>query len=687
MLVRVAPGVAAAGFVVVLAFHSGGYYASEWGLVAFAFLLATVMVLVLADRVTTDRRRMAMLSALVALMLWQSLSVLWSTGAGVPVLEAERTLLYVAAAAALLLSVTRAMVPSLVGGLVAGVTVVALYALATRLSPGTVGGAYDPSSGYQLAKPIGYANALGLLVAVGAILAVGLALRGPFAANGVAGAALVPLIATLYFTFSRGAIATIVVAFAVLVAFERQRLRTSAELAALLAAPALGVLIASGSRALTTPGATLQTARAEGHRLAWQLAVLTVAAAAAATAVRVVGRRVSLRPRPARLVAFGATAVAVAAAGAGIASADGPRPLVDHIARGFTVPQPAPAAPGTSARLLSVRSNGRADYWRVAARMVHRHPLLGDGAGSFAARWTQQRPVADDQTRNAHNLYLETLAELGPVGLTVLLVALVAPLTAVRTRRAGALAPTLAAAYAAFLVHAATDWDWEIPLLTVVALACGASIVAVAEVRTVVRTLTPALRGAGLAVAAALIFCALVAHVGNRAAADGLDALRRGDTRAAAADARRAQAWMPWSSQPWQLVGEAQFAEGARRAAVVSLRRAASLDDGQWSIWLDLAVAERGGAASSALARARKLNPLGIGDVHEVTVTAGVAIRKRGSYHRRRRRTPAATGRTQEEHEGESDRSHARGRHRRRGRIGGVRPPRRRSACPLGDQE
>jgi len=63
--------------------------------------------------------------------------------------------------------------------------------------------------------------------------------------------------------------------------------------------------------------------------------------------------------------------------------------------------------------------------------MVEREPLLGEGAGGFERRWMQERG-APNNARDAHNLYLETLAELGPIGLALLLVALIAPLAALR---------------------------------------------------------------------------------------------------------------------------------------------------------------------------------------------------------------------------------------------------------------
>jgi O-antigen ligase len=117
----------------------------------------------------------------------------------------------------------------------------------------------------------------------------------------------------------------------------------------------------------------------------------------------------------------------------------------------------------------------RPAYWRVAASDVSEHPLLGSGAGSFDDYWLEHRPIPAD-VRDAHSLYLETVAELGIVGLALLLCALGTPLVAaVRARAQGVLA-SAAAGYAAFLVHAGLDWDWEMPVTVVAGLACGAAI-------------------------------------------------------------------------------------------------------------------------------------------------------------------------------------------------------------------
>ena len=360
-----------------------------------------------ADAVPRDRLSLLFVGGLVGLALWELASVIWAAAAAWPVLEAERGLIYAAAAAALVLVVRRDRVASLVMGIVAGMTLVALYALATRLFPEHLGGAHDPIGGNQLAAPIGYWNALGQLLVFGLLLGAGLLFRGGAKVRVLAGAALVPLGIALYLTFSRGAILALLVGILVLV--------------------------------FTEPA--------------------------------IVGRLAALLPRS-RLVA-GAALVAVAAVAlVALAREGGPSAAADRALQGFRQEAP-PASGDLNRRLLSVSGHGRADYWRVAARMVEREPLLGEGAGGFERRWMQERG-GPNNARDAHNLYLETLAELGPIGLALLLMALITPLAALPRARHHALVPAAAAAYAAFLVHAAVDWDWELPVLVLPALACGA---------------------------------------------------------------------------------------------------------------------------------------------------------------------------------------------------------------------
>ena len=141
------------------------------------------------------------LAAVVLLAVWIAVSTIWSADETRSILEAERALVYLAAASAVLLIARTAAIPHLLGGVLAGATAISGYALGTRLFPERLG-AFDPISGYRLAGPVGYWNVLGLLAAMGALLALG------FGANDcrgrAAGAALVVLVPTIYFTFGRG---------------------------------------------------------------------------------------------------------------------------------------------------------------------------------------------------------------------------------------------------------------------------------------------------------------------------------------------------------------------------------------------------------------------------------------------------------------------------------------------------
>jgi O-antigen ligase/polysaccharide polymerase Wzy-like membrane protein len=594
---------AAAGAVAALAASRGGYYPEDWGLPLLAAALAALALLAVTPLVELGRRGLLVAGCLGALAVWAGVSALWSTGAERPVLEAERGLLYAVSALALALALRRPLVLPLLVGIAAGVTAVAVYALGTRLLPGTLGGAYDPSSGYQLGDPIGYWNALGILVAVGALLALGIGLRGPVALRPAAGAVLVPLAATLYFTFSRGSLLAACIGAVVLVCLERRPAGALAGGVVLALAPGLGVLAASRLDALTAPGATLQTAQSQGHRLLWQLAALTACGALAGLAATALDRRVSGRvalPRPPRAALVAVAVLAVA--GLGLAgTAVGGRAL--DAFEGETV-----AGGDLNGRLLSAAGNGRGDYWRVAATMALDRPVLGAGAASFEQIWLRERPTPVE-ARDAHSLYLETLAELGPVGLALLGVALAVPLAALRRRGEHPLLPAAAGAYAAFLLHAGLDWDWEVPVVALPALACGLAVVAAADGTARLR-LDPRARGGVALLLVAAAGVAAVAHVGNRALARAETALVADDPAAATAAARQARAWLPWAASPPRLAGEVALARGRDGEARRQLADALALDGSDWRTWFDLAVVESGARSAAAFRRAARLNPL-----------------------------------------------------------------------------
>jgi O-antigen ligase len=141
---------------------------------------------------------------------------------------------------------------------------------------------------------------------------------------------------------------------------------------------------------------------------------------------------------------------------------------------------PAVQSQAGAARLVTAKGT-RSDLYRVAIDGFEAHPLRGDGAGGFQVRWARTRRV-DEDVRNAHSLELETLGELGLVGILLLLAFLGAVVVAaVRSRlRPGGLgrgqSAAVAAGFAVWLAHSFVDWDWQMPAFTGCALLLAAPL-------------------------------------------------------------------------------------------------------------------------------------------------------------------------------------------------------------------
>ena len=130
----------------------------------------------------------------------------------------------------------------------------------------------------------------------------------------------------------------------------------------------------------------------------------------------------------------------------------------------------------TSFTTASRPLQARGDYWHAAWQVAKHHPLGGSGAGTFDLGWAAYGDLGRwGEALDAHSLYLETLAELGIVGL-VLVLGLVAPAAAaLRSERLRLGACAALVGSVAFLVHSDLDWDWEMPAVTVVGVACLAA--------------------------------------------------------------------------------------------------------------------------------------------------------------------------------------------------------------------
>jgi hypothetical protein len=570
------------------------------------FFWATTVALLLRPAVALRGIEVRFLFMLGAFAGWVWLSIAWTSDVTQSVLEGERSLVLVGGVAAALVLAGRRSTRPLLGGVLAGIVVVGAYALASRLFPGRVGG-HDTLAAYRLFKPIGYWNGLGITMVIGALVALGFALRAHrLLVSALAGASLLVLLPTLYFTYSRGSWIALVVGIVAVLILDRRRLEIATGILVLAPAPALAIWLASRSHALTRQTATLAQARHDAHRIALAVLVLGVLEALAAVAFMLARRRF-VPPRALRLVwASVLVGLLLALLGALFAQYGSPPTIALRAYHAFQA-KPARANSDLNARLFSLSGNGRADLWRVAWRQARAHPLLGGGAGSYERYWIRHRPNTL-QVEDAHSLYLETLAETGPIGLALLLLALAAPLVGAFRARRHPLVPLACAAYVAYLVHTAADWDWELAGVTLAAALCGVACL-VAGRGERMREIGSRVRAGGIALAIVLSAVALIGLVGNTALEASDAATTAGRWEAAEQHAHTAVRWLPWSAAGWEALAEAQFAQHRQGVGLRSLHRALAKDRGDWVLWLDLVGATHGAGQRAALRQAFRLNP------------------------------------------------------------------------------
>jgi O-Antigen ligase len=603
----VAATLVAFGPTVGLAGAQGGFFPSAWGWATLPLLWVVAVALAVRQRVRVSGAELAFLALVTAVGIWILLSAAWSVAPAVSILESQRGLLYLAAIAAALVVTRSRYVGQLLGGVLAAIIGIAAFSLASRVFPDRVG-VFEAKTVYRLAQPIGYWNGLAIFCGIGALLALGFAARArTLPARAAASAALVLLMPTLYFTFGRGPWIALAAGLVAAVAVDPRRLQLLLAFFAVAPATVAAVWLASRSPGLTHANATLQQATHDGHRLALFLLLLGLANAAVALALALLERRV--RPAPAARAVF-AAAVALVVLG-GVSTVfiryGGPVTLAKKGYDAFKAPPPHPV--DLSRRLLSFSGNGRADLWRLAWDEAKGHELGGTGAGTYERYFLAHVPAKVGRVRDAHGLYIETLAELGGIGLALLLAALVVPLLVLRRARGHPLVPVAGGAYVAYLVHAGVDWDWELPAVTLVGLLCGASLLLAARPTFRAPPLNAYTRWGGVAAAVAISLAAAVGLTGNMALSRSNKALRHGDWARAATDARTARSWMPWSPAPWEALGRAQLAAGFAVDAQKSFRKALSMDRGDWELWYRLATASKGSVRRHAIIEAARLFP------------------------------------------------------------------------------
>jgi O-antigen ligase len=332
---------------------------------------------------------------------------------------------------------------------------------------------------------------MGALAAMGVVLAArvgGDATRAPLL-RALGSAAAVPLFVALYLTFSRGALAACAAGLVVLLALAPSFTQLRA-VAITAEAGVIGAGLAAASpyvRTLHGSHPALQGAAV----LVALLAMMLLAALTQTWAARVEAggtTRLGRLPLPR---GHGWIAAALVAAMLVV-------PVV--IAAGSDTPSSVDPRFGSSTSRLASADSPRYEYWRVAIGAFGRHPVDGVGAGGFSVEWLRERHDANP-ARNAHSLEIETLAELGLLG--ALALAAFAGGIALAARRVFAADAALAtgpiAALAAYAFHTSIDWDWDIPGLTLVAVALAGLLLARSAASSVSADTAPSTTSAGSA--------------------------------------------------------------------------------------------------------------------------------------------------------------------------------------------
>lgn len=502
----------------ISAIADGFYDVTVWGPIT----IAVAAVAVAAAVATSAQPRLLPLLAvagLTGMWLWSWLSTGWAESSDQALLVAGRWALYAASLAALLLLIRTEFerwLPLICATI--GVLVVAGYVVLKMLD-GDVDALFF---GGRLRDPLGYVNGQAGYFLLGFWPCVALAEqeRSKVLA-GVGAACALVLGSLLVLSQTRGVLPATAASAVVVLALVPGRPRRVFALAvigiglAAIAAPLLDVY-QNLSQGQADPDLVKLAARrillaALVVGLAWALAQvvldrLTSGGSPAAVWVR----------RGERFIAAGVVVVALLAAIVALGDpVDRVRQQYDDFVN-LRVNDPG------STRFLS-GGGYRYDYWRVAWLELKDSPLKGQGAGNYDDLYFQKRRTIED-IRQPHSLEMQTLAELGLVGMLFLVVFVGAVGAGLwrQSRRARELparrmvAVAAGGAFVAWLAHTSVDWLHNIPGVTGIALCAAAALVA------------PWTRRRGASVSTRIVVVALVA-VAAVAAADSVGRLAYAD--------------------------------------------------------------------------------------------------------------------------------------------------------------
>jgi tetratricopeptide (TPR) repeat protein len=444
-------------------------------------------------------------------------------------------------------------------------------------------------------------------------------------ANSLAWPLLGLFMVTMLLSFSRGSIVAAAAGIAVWLALVPRRLQTLALLVPATLAAAAVTAWAFAKSAITDDQIALADRKDAGLEFGLILLVLILVLFAAGMLIQARAERKPLSQRTRRQVGIAALAALAAAPvivlGALALSERGIGGTISD--RWHDLTRTEAVTPENTPGRLTETASVRSIYWRRALHVFEDQPVAGAGAGSFAQSQLRFRREPA-RAKHAHGYVLQTLADLGLIGLGVSLVALAAWLIAaaitLHLRAGRILVPddrwpgeriglaALALVAVVFGVHSALDWTWFVPAVAMTGLFCagwvagrgaigvGDSLARVQPLEAVNPALPrrPRLYGR-LALAVPVLALAVASSLAvsapwrSREKGDrSLELVAGGDYAGARADAGRAKDLDPLSPEPYFDLAAVEDAEGNKRAALLMLERAVQVEPANAEAWTRL---------------------------------------------------------------------------------------------------
>ncbi len=607
--------------ILFFSFDSGGFFPDS---VAFGALVVAILLVArlgLAERplAAIGPGTLVPLVGIFGLAGWALLSQYWSHAAGRATIGADRDLLY-ALTFLLFASVgrTRERLAWALRCVALAMTAVAAFALISKLAPDVLSTTPDPASGGRLAYPLTYWNALGIFCAIAGVLCLHLTAGDQRRTVRVLSAGALPIIGTaLLLTYSRGGLGAAVLGLALYAVLGRPR-GLLAALIATVPATAIAMSVAYDATLISSSNSTTPAAIHQGHHVALVLLGCVLLAVVLRAALTYLDRwlegqsspidRHSIALRRAALLAVVAAVVAALVLGAPGA--------ISHRWNQFVNQQAVPNTSLVRNRLGNASSNGRIALWTIAMNAFDAHPIEGTGAETFEILWYEHRP---DQTVvvNAHSLYIETLSDLGVVGLVCVALFVLGTLVGLVPWGRGrdrALYAALFSAGVAWAVHAGVDWDWQMPAVTLWFAALGGLAVSRSGWRSGGGSTKGNALGALAAGAAVVAVAVMPAFVlaSQRDLNAATTAYASGNCTQADALAQTSLNALNTRAGPWQIEAFCAASDGNYKAAARYLRGGLAADPNDWQLQsaLAAATAASGSDARSEVAAARRLDPL-----------------------------------------------------------------------------